>query len=631
MCGIVGKIYFNRNRQVDREILQKMTDALRHRGPDDEGLYLKGNVGLGFRRLSIIDLSPAGHQPMSNEDGSVWIIFNGEIYNYLALKPELQKRGHVFKSNTDTETVIHLYEEYGVECLKHLRGMFAFAIWDEKKEQLFLARDRVGKKPLKYFVGKDFLVFGSELKSFFLDPEVPKEIDYEAIHHYLTFQYVPHPRTGFTGIQKLKPGSFLTLSLKSQQPKIVCQRYWKLDFSKKLHLTSAEWQVEILKKLEESVKMRLISDVPLGAFLSGGVDSSAVVAFMARNSSKPVKTFSIGFKESKFNELKYAKKLVQMYGCDHTEFIVEPKALEILPKLVYHYEEPFADSSALPTYYVAKLTKKFVTVALNGDGGDENFAGYPWYKVHKFTQYYSLIPKFAQQAILYSTKLFHRIIRSNFSARALRFASGVGETSQTRYLRYLAYFHPDENKLLFRQNFLERINPNDLMGVLAKYFNEAKNFDPIDQALYVDINSYLPDDLLVKVDIATMANSLEARSPFLDHKFMEFTAKIPSRLKIQQGEKKYLLKKALVGIVPQENLYRQKMGFTVPISSWFKNEMNSYIKERLLSKNSFVSLLANIDYVEKLIFEHTHSQINNANKLWALLTLELWYQTFFKK
>lgn len=624
MCGIVGKWNYQTGAPVEQALIQGMARKLVHRGPDDEGFYIQGALGLGFRRLAIIDLSPAGNQPMSNEDGTVWIIFNGEIYNYQELRPDLERRGHKFRSRTDTETIIHLYEEYGEQCVQRLRGMFAFAIWDSRKEQLFLARDRVGKKPLKYYLGPDGIVFASELKAILADPSVPRKIDLDAVDMYLTYQYVPHPKTGFIGIHKLPPAHTLTI----HQGKVELKRYWQLDFSKKENRSEGEWSEAIREKLNESVKIRLMSDVPLGAFLSGGVDSSAVVAFMAKNSSQPVKTFSIGFREQSHNELPYAQAIAKMYGTNHTEFIVEPKALDILPKLVYHYEEPYADSSAIPSYYVAQQTRQHVTVALNGDGGDENFAGYPWYPVQAFAQRYAILPGAIQAIVAGGAYVAKRAYPSTLTTRGWRFARGIGESAPQRYLRYMAYFHPDELRTLFKPEYLAHYDRAATENFLLQYFSAAKAFSPIDQALAVDIATYLPDDLLVKVDIATMANSLEGRSPFLDHQFMEFAATIPQQMKIHKGEKKYILKRALEGLVPQENLYRRKMGFSVPLVHWFRHELRSYLEEVIFSRDAFVLTLFKETALRAMFKEHLAGKVDHANRLWALLTLELWYHTF---
>ncbi|MCD5401370.1 asparagine synthase (glutamine-hydrolyzing), partial [candidate division NPL-UPA2 bacterium] len=391
MCGICGIVDF-KGEPVAEEVLRRMGEVLRHRGPDDEGMYInakcqmpnaKCQIGLGHRRLSIIDLD-TGHQPMSNEDGTVWIVFNGEIYNFQDLRPDLEKKGHKFFSRSDTEVIIHLYEEFGSDCLKFLRGMFALAIWDEKRERLFLARDRVGQKPLCYTESNDQLIFASELKAILQVPDVPREVNLEAVHHYLTYQYVPAPLTMFKGIKKLPPAHFLIW----EKGQVRIERYWKLSFRPGIIKSEEDCQERLGALFEEAVKLRLVSDVPLGAFLSGGIDSTAVVGMMSRLSNRAVKTFSIGFKEKAYNELKFARIAAEYFKTEHHEFIVRPEALKILPKLIWHYNEPFADSSAIPTYYVAERTREYVTVVLNGDGGDESFAGYPRYRAVKLAEYY---------------------------------------------------------------------------------------------------------------------------------------------------------------------------------------------------------------------------------------------------
>lgn len=631
MCGIIGKLYFSHKTVVDQTRFRSMTNILKHRGPDDDGFYFNKNVALGFRRLAIIDLSPAGHQPMGNEDGTVWVVFNGEIYNFVALRKILEQKGHHFHSQTDTETIIHLYEEYGIDCLRHLRGMFAFAIWDEKKQKLLLARDRIGKKPLKYYLGKNFIIFASELKALLRDPDVPKNIDYEAIHHYLSFQYVPYPMTGFKNINKLPPAHYISVSFSDSKVMIEGpKRYWKLDYSKKLNLSENEWKNEIMARLEESVKLRMMADVPLGAFLSGGIDSSAIVGLMAKNSSKPVKTFSIGFKEESHNELPYARLIADRFKTEHTEFIVEPKALEILPMLVYHYEEPYADSSAIPTYYVSKLTRQHVTVVLNGDGGDENFAGYGRYNVQKFTALYDRVPSLLRKYVIHQgARLAAGIFKNTFFDRARRFSESFIEGRPRRYLEYICYFNEKGKRELYTPEFLKSIQSIDSRDLIEEKFKNAGTDDIIDQALSVDFNSYLPDDLLVKVDIASMAVSLEGRSPLLDHQFLEFTAQMPSALKIKGQEKKYIFKKALEGFLPEKTLYRKKMGFGVPLEHWFRGELKDYIRENLLGLKAKNRGIFRPQAIERLISRHQQTKVNHAHKLWSLLTLEKWFQIYF--
>ena len=439
MCGIAGKINLN-NKPVNIAEIKKMTDLIAHRGPDDEGQWVEGNVGLGARRLAIIDLTSAGHMPMVYNDRYV-ITYNGEIYNFESERYNLQKNGYKFKSNTDTEVIVALYDKYGVDCLKKLRGMFSFAIWDRKNKTLFAARDRLGKKPFKYYIDDNKFIFASELKAI----DVSRKLDYEAMWDYLTYQYVPFPNTGFIGISKLEPAHYLIL----KDNKIQIHKYWDIDYTFKNNFTEEEWSEKILHHLDESVKIRLKSDVPLGVFLSGGVDSSAVVASMALQSDKPVKTFSIGFKESSYNETKYAKMVAKKYNTEHNELIIEPSGLEILPELVNLYEEPYADSSALATYYVSKITREYVTVALNGDGGDENFAGYNSYKYIKNASYFDYIPKLIKKNIfLPGTKILNKLIPNDFTAMGIKYSKSLLEPLWYRYVRYMEYFSNSEKEQL---------------------------------------------------------------------------------------------------------------------------------------------------------------------------------------
>jgi asparagine synthase (glutamine-hydrolysing) len=625
MCGISGRINLD-GSPVDRDLLQRMTSVLTHRGPDDAGLYLKGGAGLGHRRLSIIDLSPLGHQPMSNEDGTVWSVFNGEIYNFPELRQDLIGKGHVFRSKSDTETIIHLYEEYGSECPKFLRGMFAFAIWDERDRSLFLARDRVGKKPLFYaFDGKTFC-FGSEIKAILADEGFRRIPDHEAIHHYLTYQYVPSPWSAFKGIRKLPPAH--SLLLKNGEIKI--ERYWKLSYLPKLTLDEKDIKSEIIERLREAVRVRLISDVPLGAFLSGGVDSSAIVSCMAGLSDRPVKTFSIGFHEEKYNELKYARMVAEQFGTDHTEFIVEPHAVEVIDKLVWHYNEPFADSSAIPTYYVSKLAREHVTVVLNGDGGDENFAGYGRYAANAFSQQlHRFFPSSAARLLLRAIMpLPHGKDPTNIVWRGKRFLQEYIKPDEERNAHWLCHFSTDMKAGLYTPAFSEQVGGTDSFELLYERYREAQADDFLDRTLYADAMMYLPDDLLVKVDVASMANSLEARSPLLDHEFMEFAARIPSGLKLKGRTTKHILKEALRGILPDEVLFREKMGFGVPIDHWFRGELREMAYDTLLGTRAAARGYFRQEEVRRILGEHTSGAWNWHSHVWNLLMLELWHRMF---
>lgn len=595
MCGIAGKFNFDQKPVLEGE-LKAMADAITHRGPDQAGFWINKNVGFGFRRLAIIDLSPAGNQPMSDAEGTIWIVFNGEIYNFQSLRKELEKDGVQFRSKSDTEVIIYAYKKYGVKCLEKLRGMFAFAIWDENKKELFAARDRLGKKPFKYYSDKNTFIFASELKAILRCPEVKKEPDQEAIANYLSFQYVPHPATGFVGIKKLPPAHYLIVK---ESGELKIERYWNLDYREKWYLSEKEWTKKIIEKLAEAVKLRMISDVPLGAFLSGGTDSSAIVALMSQFSSAPVKTFSIGFKEEGRNELPYARLTAEKFKTDHHEFVVTADVVNLLPKLIHNYEEPYADSSAIPSWHVAEQTRQHVTVALNGDGGDENFAGYLRYNL------YQLAHRYPNTAKLLGPLLTKIKIKSPWRRR-----------KAARFLKNLKYYP-------LVTCFNKHAEQAD--KILEEKFRQAPADDQLDKLLWVDINSYLPDDLLVKMDMATMAHSLEARSPLLDHEFMELTAKIPSSLKLKGGVNKYIFKQALKEILPAEILNRPKMGFVVPLDHWLRNELLSYLKATLLNAKALARSPVGKDEASRLVNEHAASQNDYSNELWTLLTLELWF------
>ncbi|MEW6108621.1 MAG: asparagine synthase (glutamine-hydrolyzing) [Nitrospirota bacterium] len=628
MCGICGKINLN-SKPIDEALLREMTSVLLLRGPDDEGMYLKNNVGLGHRRLSIIDLSQLAHQPMSNEDGTIWIVFNGEIYNFLELREELVKKGHIFRSKSDTETIIHLYEEYGTECLKFLRGMFAFAIWDERNQLLFIARDRLGKKPLYYHHSPDTFVFASEIKSILQDDSLARKPDYMAIHHYLTYQYVPSPWTAFGGIKKLPPAHYLIL----KNGKTEVKRYWKLSYLPKHKMSVENFKAEIIERLRESVKIRLISDVPLGAFLSGGIDSSAVVAIMSGLMNGPVKTFSIGFEEESYNELEYARMVAEKYKTDHIEFIVEPRALDVIDKIVWHYNEPFADSSAIPTYYVSKLAREHVTVILNGDAGDENFAGYGRYTANQFSGIlHKFFPTPIAKALLPIVMLIpHGSDPNNFFWRLKRFLQEYVKPPEMRNAQWLCHFTSEMKAGLYTDEFSAQVSSQDSFELILDKYREtiADNF--LDKTLYADVMMYLPDDLLTKVDVASMANSLEARSPFLDHEFMEFVARIPSGLKLKGRTTKYILKEAMREILPYEVLFREKMGFGVPIDHWFRNELKEMAYDILLSDTAMQRGYFQKGAVRKILDEHVSKKWNWHNHIWNLLMLELWHRMFIDK
>ncbi len=628
MCGITGKIYFNGDFVLENDI-EKMNQAIIHRGPDDGGVYISADkkVGLGHRRLSIIDLSPLGHQPMSYLE-RYQIVFNGEIYNFQEKREMLEKDGYVFKSKSDTEVILALYAKFGKECLQHLRGMFAFAIYDQQEQTVFCVRDRIGKKPFKYYLDENVFMFASELKAILTQAEYKKEPDYLAIHHFLTLQYCPAPLTGFKGIKKLEPAHWLLVDLKTKQTEKQC--YWKLDYSQKLQLSENQWKKRIMEKLEESIKLRMISDVPIGAFLSGGIDSSAVVALMTKLSKEPVKTFTIGFEEEKYNELEYAKQIANQFKTQHTEFVVKSQAVKILPLLARHFEEPYSDKSALPTYYVSRETHDFVTVALNGDGGDENFAGYQRHSIQKFALWYEKFSLIHKIIILPLARLAALLFKNTFFQRVKWFAKTMADKYNYRYANYICIFSNEAKNKIYNDEFRQKISEINSYGIIAEQFKHSGSKDKLDQTLFADFMTYLPDDLMAKTDIDTMAVSLESRSPFLDHEFLELTAKIPNKFKIKGlSNKKYILKKALEDLIPKNILYRKKMGFGVPIESWLRGELKDYAYKLLLSDKANSRNIFKKEEVERLLDEHCNTKISHAQKLWSLIMLEHWFIAFF--
>ncbi len=631
MCGITGKIYFGNNKKnvFEHDILT-MNKKISHRGPDDGGVYISKNqkLGLGHQRLSIIDLSTNGHQPMhySHNGNHYTIVFNGEIYNFQEKKELLKKDGYQFNSNTDTEIIMALYDKFKIDFLTHLRGMFSFALYNHTEDKIICARDRLGQKPFKYYIDHETFIFASELKSILTQNDYKKEPDHTAIHHYLTLQYVPAPLTGFKDIKKLESANYLIVDCDSGKYEI--KPYWKLNYNNKLNLKWPEWEKQIVDKLDESVRMRMISDVPIGAFLSGGIDSSAVVALMSKNSSKRINTFSIGFEENDHDERVYARMIAKKYNTNHHEFVVKSNAMELLPNLVRMYEEPYADSSQLPTFYLSKMTSDYVKVALTGDGGDENFAGYGRYSIEKFSLYYEKIGFLHTYLNLPITKIVNNIFKTTLTNHANTFANTLTNPFDERYLSYVQYFSKEAKNELYANKNHKLL---DTTTIIKNAFKNSNAKNKLDQMLYADISTYLTDDLNVKVDIATMQNGLEARAPFLDHEFMELTAQIPFSLKLKGlNNKKYILKKALEKeLVPKEILYRKKMGFGVPIEHWFRNEMKDYVYETLLSDKALNRGIFDKKAVKKLLDTHTNTKINHAYRIWALITLELWFGEFF--
>ena len=593
-----------------------MAAAIAHRGPDSDGFLVDKNGGLAFRRLSIIDVA-GGDQPIFNEDESMAIILNGEVYNHHELRKGLVERGHRFRTHSDVETVLHLFEEKGERCLDDLRGMFALAIWKRRDQSLFLARDRVGKKPL-YFarLTGGGIVFGSEIKAILQHPEVKRDPDPSAIDQFLTLQYVPSPMTAFRGIERLAPAHWL----RWREGRFEQGRYWRLDYEDKLTASEPELKEELLRLLREAVAIRLESEVPLGAFLSGGIDSSAVVAFAAEASTKPLDTFSIGFQPVNFDESRYARLVATKFGTHHHELMVDAGAPELIDDIVWHYDQPFGDSSAIPSFHVARITRPHVTVVLNGDGGDESFAGYGRYLLNRYSRYYGL-PRPIRGAV---QALARPVARAVGRGERMLDAGTAGPLDA--YFATLSHLHPSRRSWLYGDDFQRRL-AHDAPAPL-RYLHSTPHAALLDSMLDTDVNNYLPDDLLVKMDVATMAHSLEARSPFLDHKVMEFMARVPASEKLRGGETKHLLKAALRGIVPDEILDRPKMGFGVPLADWLRGSLKEVLEDSVLSDRALGRGYFNPESVRHMVRAHMRGSNRFRYMLWDLLMLERWHQVF---
>lgn len=628
MCGILGII--NHKQPIDTQLLFNMTETLKHRGPDGEGYLIgsnsgdyvirnskeelsgeTGNIALGHRRLTIIDFS-TGSQPMTNEDGRIVITFNGEIYNFQELRSQLQALGHKFSTDhSDTETIIHAYEQWGPSCLEQLRGMFAFGILDLDKKHLFLARDRLGKKPLYYYVENGKFVFASELKAILEDRTIPRQIDPSALTEYLLLGYIVSPKTIFKNIYKLEPGHFVFKNIESLSRSIEQEIYWKADYKPDFTKKEDDWAAEVEHGIRESVKLRMISDAPLGAFLSGGLDSTCIVSMMAKQSSKKIKTFSIGFKEKDYSETKYARQVAEKYDTDHYEQIVTPNAFELLPKLAWQYDEPFGDSSAIPTYYVSKMAREHITVALSGDGGDEIFAGYSRYTQALDYLKADRIPSVLKPAVGLIAGLYPDWVKGK------GFLTRISLNEKERFYSMLS--SKVYSRMLDRSGYAK-----DVDNPLERHWNSNLD-DYISQMQYLDVEVYLPEDILVKVDRASMLCSLEARAPLIDHKVVELLGRIPSNFKIKNGSKKYILKKIMKDDWNEDFLERKKMGFGVPLQYWFKEkDFEPLLNETILSEKSFISNFISRQQVSKLVDGHLKGQRDFSSDIWRILFLEEW-------
>ncbi len=629
MCGITGAVWGPKASGIDQQTLERMSDALRHRGPDDRHTYFAHHrdgegreigVGLGFRRLSIIDLAGA-RQPMTNEDGSIWLVFNGEIYNFRDLRRRLEGAGHQFATHGDGESILHLYEDIGTDCFQHLNGMFAVALWDSRRCRLVLGRDRLGKKPLYYTVQGDRLLFASELKSFAEVPGWKPEIDPAAIDEFLTYQYIPHPRTIWKGVRKLEPGHYAVF----QNGQLTVSRYWDFDPSRESELTQPQAIASLRELLDDSIAKRLQSDVPLGAFLSGGIDSSLVVAIAQRQRDTPIRTFTIGFAEKDFDESIYAAEVAKFVGTDHTRFEVAPDGVQIIDKLVWHYDEPFGDSSAIPTWYLSELTRTQVTVALSGDGGDELFAGYDRYRALWLSRLMQrALPLHRMPGISLIQRLPDSSRQRSIVRRGKRFLEALGQDMARCYLNWLQIFPESLRAELYNQDFVERLPGDDPFEFLKRAWVRSGNRDVVTKASLADLETYLPCDLLNKVDIASMAHGLEVRQPLLDYRVVELAAALPVKMKFRGKKGKLILRAAFGDLVPQTVWTRQKMGFGVPIAGWFRGPLKEMVHDLLLSDSSRINEFFRQEVVHRLVTDHESMKQNHAYRLWNLLVLEKW-------
>jgi asparagine synthase (glutamine-hydrolysing) len=621
MCGICGISYSDQDIP-EQGAIEAMTQAIVHRGPDSDGFHREPGVGLGVRRLAIIDVK-GGDQPIPNEDESLWIVFNGESHNFPELYADLIKRGHEFRTRSDTECILHLYEEYGDDCVNHLRGQAAFALWDRKNRKLLLARDRMGKKPIYYTIQNGTLYFASELSALFAALPQKPEINLDAIDLYLSLQYIPDPLTAYQGIYKLPPASRLIW----QHGEAKIERYWDFAYQPK-HTASEEELIEQLRVLlKEAVKMRLISEVPLGAHLSGGIDSSIIVALMAELSNAPVKTFSVGFEEEAFSELEYARAVAQRYSTDHHEFILKygdiPSTLE---KITYHFGEPFADASAIPLYHISKMTREHVTVVINGDGGDEDFAGYQRYWLDPLANTYLRAPQFLTRELIPSMASLlpdnsNRPVGQSLVNGLKRLHQLPEIDARASILRWGSYFSPRQRAKLWKREF--SFKPDNAQSLLAEKFDSAEG-SFLDKTLYTDLHTYLPGDLLVKADRMAMAASIEPRSPFLDHKMIEWSARVPDHLKVRGRRGKYLLKKAFADYLPENVRKHRKQGFGIPVSAWFRGPLYDWSKELLTANGSSLDPWFERSVINTMFEEHRAGRVDHGKRIYALTMLALW-------
>lgn len=632
MCGICGAAWTEGGRPLADDDLQRMVERLTHRGPDDAGIHRDPHAALGFRRLSIVDLA-GGHQPLSNEDGTVWVVFNGEIYNFPALRHRLEARGHTLRSSGDTEVLVHLYEDEGPNFFHLLRGMFALAIWDAPRRMLVLGRDRLGQKPLLYRFDHDGIQFASEMKSLLTLPEsrVPRQLNPTALDLYLTYGYIPHPHSAISGIHKLPPAHYAVW----HEGKLTLDRYWEPDWGLEVDHPADEDAERLRALLTDAVREQMVAEVPLGAFLSGGIDSTIIVALMQRLSNRPIKTFSIGFDDPAFDESRYAALAAKTIGTEHHAFTIAPEAWETVPKLAEQFDEPFADSSALPTWHVSKMTRAEVTVALTGDAGDELFGGYDRYRALMISTALDRLPP-RTRAFLggpFARSLPVSIRAKTRMRRVRRLIEGMGETPDRRYLGWMVLFDESARASLYSDEFLARlsaIDEPDPADALFRVLDLAPKRDAATRAMIADLLMYLPGDLLHKVDMSSMAHSLECRGPFLDHRVVEFALSLPPgrKLRLRAGRSKILLKSAFSDLLPPEIARRPKMGFGVPLDRWFRGPLQEELRSTLLDPVALGRGLFRPEAVQLLIDEHVQAKRDHAYRLWGLMMLELWFRRY---
>ena len=622
MCGITGVFDIKGKREISRELLSRMNETQFHRGPDEGGVHVEPGLGFGHRRLSIIDLS-SGQQPLFNEDGTVVVTYNGEIYNFPELTDELKRLGHVFRTHCDTEVIVHAWEQWGKSCVDRFRGMFAFAVWDRNQETLFLARDRLGIKPLYYATLADgTFIFGSELKSLKAHPDLPREIDPSAVEEYFAFGYIPEPRTIYKQVYKLSPG--FRLVLRRGQAQFLPEQYWDVSFATQMPLNEQQVQAELIERLKEAVKIRMIAEVPLGAFLSGGVDSSAVVAAMAGISNDPVNTCSISFGDPNFNESQYAARVAEQYGTAHRVEQVDPNDFDLIDHLADLYDEPYADSSALPTYRVCELAKKQVTVVLSGDGGDENLAGYRRYRWHTYEERMrSMLPLSIRRPLF--GFLGAAYPKADWAPKVFRAKStleAMARDSAEGYLHSVSILSNQMRSSLFSADLKRDLQGYRAIEVFRRYARQAPTDHPLSLVQYLDMKTYLPGDILTKVDRASMAHALEVRVPILDHKLVDWISTLPPELKLRGREGKYIFKKALESYLPKEILYRPKMGFSIPLASWFRGPLKQRVRDSILGETMSGSGLFERSYLETLVNQHQSGRRDYSASIWTLMMFD---------